>query len=189
SKSASQIEVKVPTGTISGKLTFSVLNSTITSQSAQELTSTVVTEGLNFPIYEDGMNSNWNGWVGGGWGGTKDIDNTSPVKRGTKSVRVNYVGNWGVPFQLGGANISLASYTKLKVSIYGGAGSNGKKVNIGINENDGVTVTVVEGAWTEFTVKISDLGNPAKLTAIYVKEYSNAPGDYTIYLDDLGLNY
>ncbi|MEP7323566.1 MAG: IPT/TIG domain-containing protein [Saprospiraceae bacterium] len=189
SKTPTQIVVKVPSGAISGKLTFSVLNSTVTSQSAQELTSTVVTEGLNFPIYEDGMNSNWNGWVGGGWGGTKDLDNTSPVKRGTKSVRVDYVGNWGVPLQLGGANITLEGYSKLKVSIYGGTGSNGKKVNIGINENDGVTVTVIEGAWTDFTVKISDLGNPAKLTALYIKEYSNAPGDYTVYFDDIGLNY
>ncbi len=189
SKSPTQIVVKVPAGTISGKLTFAVLNSTVTSQSAQELTSTVVTEGLNFPIYEDGMNANWNGWVGGGWGGTKDIDNTFPVKRGTKSVQINYVGNWGVPFQLGGANISLSGYSKLKVSIYGGTGSGGRKVNIGINEADGVTVEVVEGKWTDFTVKISDLGNPANLTAIYIKEYSNAPGDYTIYLDDIGLNF
>lgn len=189
SKTPTQIVVKVPANTISGKLTFTVLNSTVTVQSAQELTSTVVVEGLNLPIYEDGMTSNWNGWVGGGWGGSKDLDNTSPVKRGSKSVRINYVGNWGVPLQLGGANISLANYTKLKVSIYGGAGSNGKKVNIGINEKDGITVTVVEGAWTDFTVKISDLGNPANLTAIYLKEYSNAPGDYTIYVDDLGLNY
>ncbi len=189
SKLPTQIVVKVPAGTISGKLTFAVLNSTVTSQSAQELTSTVVVEGLNFPIYEDGMNPNWNGWVGGGWGGTKDVDNTFPVKRGSKSVKVNYVGNWGVPFQLGGASISLTGYSKLKVSIYGGTGSSGRKVNIGINENDGMTVTVVEGKWTDFTVKISDLGNPAKLTAIYIKEYSNSPGDYTIYLDDIGLNF
>jgi len=189
SKTPSQIVVKVPANTISGKLTFAVLNSTVTVQSAQELTSTVVVEGLNLPIYEDAMTSNWNGWVGGGWGGSKDLDNTAPVKRGSKSVRINYVGNWGVPLQLGGANISLANYTKLKVSIYGGAGSNGKKVNIGINEKDGQTVTIVEGAWTDFTIKISDLGNPATLTHIYLKEYSNAPGDYTIYIDDLGLNF
>ncbi len=52
-KSATKIEVKVPNGAISGKLTFTVHNSTVTSQSAQELTSTVVVEGLNFPIYED----------------------------------------------------------------------------------------------------------------------------------------
>jgi len=189
SKTPTQIVVKVPANTISGKLTLTVLNSTVTVQSAQELTSTVVVEGLNFPIYEDGMNSNWNGWVGGGWGGSKDLDNTAPVKRGSKSVKINYVGNWGVPLQLGGANISLATFTKLKVSIYGGTGSSGKKVNIGINEKDGITITVVEGAWTDFTIKISDLGNPANLTAIYLKEYSNAPGDYTIYVDDLGLNY
>lgn len=189
SKTATQIVVKVPANTISGKLTLAVLNSTVTVQSAQELTSTVVVEGLNFPIYEDGMNANWNGWVGGGWGGTKDLDNTAPVKRGSKSVRINYVGNWGVPLQLGGANINLANYTKVKVSIYGGVGSNGKKVNIGLNEKDGVTVTVVEGAWTDFTIKISDLGNPSNLTALYIKEYSNAPGDYTIYVDDIGLNY
>jgi hypothetical protein len=188
SQSATEIIVTVPTGALTGKVTFFVLNSTLNVKSSNDLAIV----GSSVPpiiIYDDAITSAWTapgGWIGGGWGGTKDLNNTSPVKSGTKSCRISYVGDWGVPLQLGGSNISLAGYTSLKVSIYGGAGSNGKNVNIGFNEADGKTVTVVEGQWTDFTIPLNQISATSTLTHLYIKKYT-AGTDFTIYIDDLGL--
>jgi hypothetical protein len=74
----------------------------------------------------------------------------------------------------------------LKVSIYGGTGSNGKSVNIGFNEVDGKTVTIVEGQWTDFTIPLSQISAISTLTHLYMKKYS-ATGAFTIYVDNLGI--
>lgn len=186
SKTATQLVVKVPTGALTGKLTFGVQNSTLTVRSANDLKIV----GSSVPpiiIFDDALTSAWNGWTGGGWGGTKDVNNTSPVKSGTKSVKIDYTsGGYGVPWQLGGANISLAGYTSLRFSIYGGTGSNGKSVNVGFNEVDGRTVTVTEGQWTDYTIPLSQISSAATLTHLYFKNYS-ASGDFTVYIDNVGI--
>ena len=108
------------------------------------------------------------------------------MQSGSKSCRISYVGDWGVPLQLGGANISLGGYKSLKISIYGGAGSNGNNVNIGFNEADGKTVTIVEGQWTDFSIPLSQISAAGTLTHLYLKKYSTS-GDFTIYIDNLGI--
>lgn len=191
SKNATQIVVKVPAGVLRGKVTLAVLNSTLTVQSADilEITGSVPPPTVALPIYNDAITSNWNGWLGGGWGGTKDLNNTSPVREGTKSARIDYVGGYGSPLQLGGANVDISAYTTFKISIYGAPGSDGKKVNIGINGSDAYTITLVEGKWTDYAIPISTLGltSSSKLTDILVKEYSGT-GGFTIYVDAMGLN-
>ena len=71
--------------------------------------------------------------------------------------------------------------------MYGGAGSSGKNINIGFNEADGKTVTVVEGQWTDFAIPISQISSVTTLTHLYIKNYTST-GAYTIYIDVLGLN-
>ena len=185
SQTATQLVVKVPAGSITGKLTLFVKNSTLSVKSANDL----MIVGSSVPpiiLYDDALTSAWNGWIGGGWGGTKDLSNATPVQSGSKSCRISYVGDWGVPLQLGGANISLAGYTSLKVSIYGGAGSNNQNVNIGFNEADGKTITIVEGQWTDYTIPLSQISSASTLSFLYFKKYSTN-GDFTIYFDNLGI--
>ncbi len=189
SQSATSLVVVVPVGSINGKIMLGIINTdqTVLSESPLNIVGYVIPVGPVFPIYEDGITSNWNGWIGGGWGGTVTLDNPSPVKRGTASAKISYVGDWGVPLQLGGANISLAPYTTFRVSIYGGAGSDGQSVNIGFNEADGKTVTIVEGAWTDFDIPLGEISSATTLQFLYLKKYSTT-GDFTIYVDDMGLN-
>ena len=185
SQSATQLVVTVPGSTKIGKVTLNVKNSTLSVKSANDL----YIVGLSVPpiiIYDDAITSAWNGWIGGGWGGTKDLNNTSPVESGSKSCRISYVGDWGVPLQLGGANISLAGYTSLKISIYGGTGSGGQNVNVGFNEADGKTITIVEGQWTNFTIPLNQISSASTLSFLYLKKYSTN-GDFTIYIDNLGI--
>ena len=46
--------------------------------------------------------------------------------------------------------MNLSPYTTFKISIYSGADSGGKKINIGINKADAYTITLVEGKWTDY---------------------------------------
>lgn len=181
--SATELKFTIPAGAVTGQVSITTPNGTNASTAAL----TVLVPGLALPFYNDAITANWNGWIGGGWGGTKDLSNTSPVKSGSFSARIDFVGGYGVPLQLGGATVSLASYTTLKMSVYGGPGSNGKTLNVGFNEADGKSVTIVEGAWTDFVIPLSEISGVSTLTHLYIKNYT-PDGGYTVYIDDLGLN-
>ncbi len=190
SQSDIKIVVTVPKGVTEGKITFGVLNSTLTVQSPDILmiTGSIPPPVIAFPIYTDAVvTSNWNGYTGGGWGGNKDYGNTTPVREGDKSIKIDYVGGYGSPMQLGGANVDVTTYTTFKISIYGAPGSNGKKVNLGINGTDAYNIQVVEGKWTDYQIPISSLTTSGKITDIILKEYSGT-GGFTVYVDDIGLN-
>lgn len=188
SQTPTQIVVTVPNGVLRGKVVLGVSNPADTVQSADplDITGSAPPPTIAFPIYNDAVTANWNGWIGGGWGGTSDRNNSSPVREGSKSVKIEYVGGWGSPLQLGGANVSISSYTTFKISIYGAPGSGGKNINIGINKADKHTITIVEGKWTDYAIPLSALtGGP--IEEIWVKEY-NGTGGFTIYVDAIGLN-
>ncbi len=181
----STITFKVPSGAISGTITVATPYGLGTSKSSLS----ILVAGLAFPIYDEGVTSNWtnSGWIGGGWGGTVNYNNTSPVETGTYSARIDYVGGYGSPLQLGGASINLAPYSSFKISIYGGPGSNGLKINIGINQQDSYTITLVEGKWTDYQISLSSLTTSSTLTDIWIKEY-NGTGGFSIFVDNMGLN-
>jgi hypothetical protein len=165
------------------------VNTSLTVQSTDNLkiNGAVPPPVIAFPIYTDAITSNWNGWVGNGWGGTKDYNNTAPVREGDKSIKIDYVGGYGAPLQLGAGNIDISSYTTFKISLYGGPGSNGLKVNLGINGADSYNITLVEGKWTDYQIPLSDLNISGNITDIILKEY-NGTGGFTVYVDDMGLN-
>jgi hypothetical protein len=194
SQSPTQIVVTVPNGVLQGKIVLGISNPTDTVQSPQVLAISGGTPPptIALPIYDDAVTSNWTGtggWVGGGWGGTANYNNTTPVRAGTKSVRIDYTGQWGSPLQLGAGNVTIGSYTTFKISLYGAPGSAGKKVNIGINGADAYTITIVEGTWTDYSIPISSLTSGSAITEILVKEYSGGTfGNFTVYVDALGLN-
>jgi hypothetical protein len=181
----SLITFTVPAGGSSGNITVTTPNGSGTSSTSLS----ILQAGLALPIYDDAVTTNWNGWVGDGWGGTKNYSNTSPVESGTHSVEIDYVGGYGSPMQLGGASVAVAPYTSFKISIYGAPGSGGKQINLGINNKDAYTITVVEGKWTDYQISLSDLGltSSSALTDIVLKEYSNV-GGFTVYVDNMGLN-
>ncbi|MBV4356771.1 IPT/TIG domain-containing protein [Pinibacter aurantiacus] len=189
SQTATQIVLKVPKGVAEGKVTMSVLNSTVTvlSNDVLKINGAVPPPVVAFPFYSDAVTSNWNGWTGGGWGGTANYGNTNPVRVGDKSVRIDYSGGYGAPMQLGGASVTIAPYTTFKISLYGGPGSNGLKVNIGINNKDSYTINLVEGKWTDYQIPISQLTTDAVITDLILKEY-NGSGGFTVYVDAMGLN-
>lgn len=192
SQSATQIVVTSPMGILRGQVILGVLNSTLTVKSNDilEINGSVPPPTIALPFYDDAVTSNWTGtggWVGNGWGGASDYNNTNPVRAGSKSVKIDYVGGWGSPMQLGGASVNLTPYTTFKISIYGGPGTAGKKVNLGINGADAYTITLVEGTWTDYAIPISSLTGSSTLSEVILKEF-NGTGGFTVYVDALGLN-
>lgn len=190
SQSATQIVVKVPAGVLRGKVTLGVANSTLTVQSANvlEINGDVPPPTIALPFYLDAVTSNWNGWTGSGWGGNISFSNASPVREGSKSVKIDYVGGWGSPFQLGGGSVQVGTRTTFKLSVYGAPGSAGKTISLGINGAGGkYNISVVEGKWTDYAVPISTLTSASAISEIWIQEYSGT-GAFTVFVDAIGLN-
>lgn len=183
SQSATQLVVGVPGGVSSGKITLGVKNSTLTVKSPG-LLGIVGAPPPPIILYDEALN--WNGWIGGGWGGSKDVASTDYAKSGVKSIKISYTsGGWGVPLQLGGGNYAIDGYNTLNVAIYADATATGKSINIGFNEKDGKTVTLTAG-WNLLSIPLSQISTATTVNYLYIKNYT-ASGDYTIYVDDLGI--
>jgi hypothetical protein len=190
---STQIVVTVPTGAANGLITLKVLNSTVTvlSSTILEITGAKPPPTISKKFYDDAVTSNWNGWTGDGWGGSRDYSNTSPVRAGTKSVKVEYVGGYGSPLQLGGANIALSGYSSLKFSIYSTPEAVGNKIRITLNGQNDVAGYYIDvtlgpaGEWTDFSIPLSTFSTTT-LTELWFKEAQGK--SYTVYVDEIGIN-
>lgn len=143
------------------------------------------TFGFNYSVFTDGVPEGWNQ---AGWSGTTVWDNEDPVKSGLYSAKHSYTGGWG-GFQITHEGFSLAPYTTLKVSIYGGPNTEGKLTQIYITEAPGGSSTpyelvLHEGIWTDYEIPLSAIGNPTQVSELVIQDKGQAP--YIMYVDDLG---
>ncbi len=188
SQSATQLVVKVPAGTLKGKITLNVMNSTLTITSASDLQ---INGGLPplpdfaFAIYTDALQNGFQDWS---YTDTHDFNSTANVRQGTKSIKAVYnAGNGyqGLTFHAGTA-ASTTGYTKLEFSLFGEAGTAGKKINVVVNGNYGspAQVTIVGGEWTTYSLMLSSVGSPATLSEIVLQ---SAGFGGTVHVDHVGL--
>ncbi|GAB4420751.1 MAG: hypothetical protein OHK0039_34740 [Bacteroidia bacterium] len=174
SSSSTEIQVKVPEG---------VAQAFLFVETPGGIAQSVNAFGFALLLYGDAFPS---GFWEGHWGGTADVNSTE-VYRGTQSMKYAYSDAWG-GFQIGADSpLSLAGYTAIKISIYGGAGSAGKNVAIVVSDNWGASfiAPVAEGVWSDFTIPLSSVGSPAALSTFIIQAQDFAPGT-TIFIDDMG---
>jgi hypothetical protein len=186
SQSATQIVVKVPYGSLKGKLGLSFVNCSYQAESGQSLDVIGLPPlaAFPFPIYTDGLNSGYGDWS---WA-ARDMASTQIVRQGSVSIKATYGGNTyeGIRFHNDNGPADLSAYTKLEFSIFGTAGTGGKTMNVVINEQWGapVTVVIVEGGWTTYSINISALPNPSPLKDVILQ---SAGWTGVVHIDHVGL--
>jgi hypothetical protein len=176
---STSVTVAIPAGATQSNLVVTTIGGTTTS-----VNTFFVFKKL---LYDDAWASGMSSY--GGWGGTGDIANTAVAVRGTKSIVFNYTG-YDCPLQMAytGPTINLSSYTALKLSIYGGPGSNGKTVKIEL-DGDATTwalLTLSEGKWTDYVIPFGNITKTqTTFTKLWIVESSGAKE--SIYIDEIGL--
>ncbi|MFD2935009.1 IPT/TIG domain-containing protein [Spirosoma flavum] len=176
-KSATQLTVKVPASLSTAAISVTTPGGTAAYS---------IPFGFKTAIFDDALAT---GWYSGGWNGTPTVPSKGVIKRGAGSLQYDYTGGFG-GFQLGNdaSPVPLTGATGIKLSLYGGSGTEGKIVKLVVNGNydGGVQLVLHAGVWTDYAVPLSSLGATGTLSQIVFQEFSgNAPE--TIYVDDLGL--
>jgi hypothetical protein len=136
-------------------------------------------------IYDEGPVSPF--CAGGGWGGvTTDAANTENPRVGSKSVKVTFANSWGGGCQFGawcGSALSTSGTAYFAFSIYGGAGTEGKEINVNVSGVQTIVV-VKEGQWKDVKIALSSVGSPASLSEVWFQDRGWAG---VVYIDFIGL--
>ncbi|MBD2753392.1 glycoside hydrolase family 9 protein [Spirosoma validum] len=157
--------------------------------SGMATTSVSVTSGTPDPqpggllIYDDALKAGWADWS---WSITRNFNNTSPVKIGSKSLALQYTANWGGLFLHASTPVALSPYTHLQFWVHGGSAA-GKRFDVTFNSSSkAYTVQPTVNTWTLITIPITTLGSPATLSDLYFQDTGgtiNSP----YYVDNLQL--
>jgi len=177
SKSNQELKVNVPAGVTSAFITVTTPVGMATSP---------IRFGFKYVIYDEKLQT---GWSNTSYSATAVFNHTTTVKRGTTSISNAYtVGFGGFRVSKAAPAVSLAGFSAIKFSVFGGPGTEAKRARVIINgvSTTAFQIVLKEGAWSTFEIPLSNFNNPATLTSIEIKEYSGAI--VTVYLDDIGIS-
>lgn len=184
SSTNTEIKVKVPVGVVQGYIFVTTFGGT---------TKSLNSFGFKYIIYLNGLTTAWGGNNGGysGYSSTLNFANTTNLFAGTKNTSVVFSSNYGaLQIGYGGATVSVSTlgFTAIKFSVYGGAGTpTGTMAHVVINGGYGSAVdfAITAGAYTTYTIPLSQLGNPATIYE-FVIQGLNVAVPSTIYVDAIG---
>jgi hypothetical protein len=176
SSTKDQIVVTVPAGITAAYIFVTTPIGTVRS---------AITYGYKFLIYEDALTATWSNTS---YSATAVYNNTTNVKRGANSIKVNFTANFGA-LRISKANpaFSTTGYTALKFSVFVPAASVGKRMKVTLNGQSatGLTLTFANAGWNDFQIPFTNLGNYATITSITFQEFSAFLQE--LYFDDIGL--
>ncbi|GAB3532508.1 hypothetical protein GCM10027443_16480 [Pontibacter brevis] len=117
---------------------------------------------LPYVLYDDARGTGWDNW---GWGGPTVWNSTERVRQGEYAAKKTYDGSYDAIRWHNNTALSTSGYSELTFSVYGGPGTNGKNMQLVINEVWGspYVFPIVEGEWTTYNIPLSELGNPATI--------------------------
>jgi hypothetical protein len=173
SNTQTEIKVKVPAGAAYGYVYVTTPIGTVKSENSF---------GLRTFIFDDGLGT---GWSNTSYSSTYDMNQTVIVRRGTKAIGHKYSVGFGAARFRSLPSFKTAGYTTLKISIYGGPGTEGKKVRISLTPAKSTyTLLLSEGVWTDYQIPLINLGSPTTIDYITFQEFSGLASQ--IYIDDVG---
>jgi hypothetical protein len=184
SNTATEVKVIIPAGVVQAYVYVTTPGGT--TKSSQSF-------GFKLIVYESGLSLYWGGNQGGysGFNSTLNFTDTQHPVTGTEDISVIYQNPYGaLQIGYGGTTISVASNNLLsiKFSVYGGAGiKTGDRIQVVINGSYGTAVleTLTPGAYSTYTIPLSQLGNPTTISEIVLQGYGVAVPS-TIYVADIG---
>jgi len=137
----------------------------------------------DLPIYTDTLASGWQDWS---WGAAINSANSSPIHGGVSSIAVALDG-WGA-LQFGtNSPVNLAGYDMLNFWVHGGTGGS-KHIDVVVNSNTNhYTVVAPANTWTDVSVPLSAVGNPAVISTIWWMDNTGS-AQTTFYIDDISLH-
>ena len=177
SKNNQELKVNVPAGVTSAFITVTTPVGSVTS---------LTRFGFKYIIYDERLLT---GWSNTSYSSTAVFNHTTTVKRGTTAISNAYtVGFGGFRVSKAAPALSLAGYSAVKFSVFGGPGTEGRRARVIINgvSTTAFQIVLKEGAWSTFEIPLSNFNNPATLTSIEIKEFSGLI--VTVFLDDIGLS-
>ncbi|HEX3935004.1 MAG TPA: IPT/TIG domain-containing protein [Puia sp.] len=183
----STLKFAVPTGASNGNITVTTPLGTGTSPQAF-----VVVVPISKFIYDEALFDP--NWQISSYSAplTRTVDTTAHAESGTHCLFTS-IGSGYDAFRItdySGTNagfIDLSPYTTLRFSVYGGPGTDGLQLNIGVNGKFGLMqITISEGKYTDYFIPLSSLGSPTTLSEFILQEYSGKTPAF--YVDNIGLN-
>ncbi len=138
-------------------------------------------------IYNDSLAAGWQNWS---WNSTIDFANSNPA-RGTASIAVTYNQGWAGFSLRYDAPLTGSDYSAITFWAHGGNAGQ-RTVYFFIHQTDSGSqtpsyqLTIPAGTWTQFTIPLSELGNPLTIKRLNWQEGTGGPQS-TFYLDDIRL--
>lgn len=179
SSTQTEIKVKIPAGVTSGYIYATTPVGT--AKSANPF-------GLNVVIFDDALGTvatAGTAWSNTSFSATWDMDQSVIVRRGTKAIGHKYSVGFGAFRVRSIPAFTVGTSSMLKISIYGGAGTAGKKVRISLTPAKSTyELILTEGVWTDYVIPLINLGSPTTIDYITFQEFSGFAGQ--IYIDDIG---
>ena len=175
SSTSTQIQVSVPAGVTWSYITVTTLSGSTTSSMAY---------GFGYVVYEDSPTT---GWTNTSFSATTTLNNATPVRRGTASVKTTCTSTFGaLRLSKSSPSISLTGMRALRFSVFVPAASVGKKVKVSMNGQSalGLTITFANEGWIDYQIPLSNLGNLTTVSSITFQEFSGLRQEF--FVDDIG---
>lgn len=176
SSTQTEIKVKIPAGVTSGYVF--VTTPVGTAKSATPF-------GLRTVIFDDALGTVGTVWSNTSFSSTWDMAQNVIKRRGNIAIGHKYSVGFGAFRVRSIPAFTVGTHTMLKISIYGGTGTAGKKVRISLTPAKSTfELILTEGVWTDYVIPLVNLGNPTTMDYITFQEFSGFAGQ--IYIDDIG---
>ncbi|RZK50651.1 MAG: hypothetical protein EOO99_00295 [Pedobacter sp.] len=173
SSTQTQIKVKLPVGVNAGYIFVTTPIGTVKSTNPF---------GIRHFIWNDALNT---GWTNTSYSATYNMAFKDVVRSGTTAIEHKFTVGFGAARFRSVPTFKTAGYTMLKISIYGGPGTDGKKVKISLTPAKSTfELLLTEGKWTDYVVPLANLGNPTDIDYITFQEFSGLAS--LIYIDAVG---